>query len=204
MDMDDSDTNVVLLSTIEINKSKYTSRYYTQAKLTRKLQVIVGRPEIKYFIRYLDNNNIPNCPISRDDVIAAHDIFGRDVGGLQGKTTWRRIQHIRQQTIGLPMEIKSKYRNITLCVDNMLINKIGFFITISRHIYFITAEHINNRSAKTLSGCLMNVHKAYLQLGFKITNVLGDGEFRYLDGIVTSKLNASLNIAGEDEHVPLW
>ena len=100
------------------------------------------------------------------------------------------------------MEIKSKYRNITLCVDNMLINKIVFFITISRHIHFITVEHINNRSAKTLSGCLINVHQAYLQRGFKITNVLGDGEFRCLEGIVTSKLNSSLNIEGEDEHVP--
>ena len=164
--------------------------------------MLIGRPEIKDFIRYLDNSNIPNCPISRDDAIAAHDIFGKDIGGLQGKTTRKKTQHIRQQTIGLPVEIKSKYRNITLCIDNIFINKIGFFITISRHIHFITAEHIINRSAKTLSGCLMNVHQAYLQRGFKITNVLVDVEFRCLDGIITSKLSASLNIAGEDKHVP--
>ena len=50
MDMDENDRNVVLLSTIEKNKSKYTSRDYTQAKLARKLQVLVGRPEIKDFI----------------------------------------------------------------------------------------------------------------------------------------------------------
>ena len=103
MDTDENDMNVVLLSTIDKNKSKYTSRDYTQAKLARKLQVLVGRPEIKDFIRYLDNNNIPKCPISRDGAIAAHDIFGRDVSGLQGKTTRRRTQHIRQQTVGLPI-----------------------------------------------------------------------------------------------------
>ena len=113
--------------------------------------MLIGRPEIKDFIRYLDNSNIPNCLISRDDDIAAHDIFGKDIGGLQGKTTRKKTQRIRQQTIGLPAEIKSKYRNITLYIDNMFINKIGFFITISRHIHFITAEHINSRSAKTLS-----------------------------------------------------
>ena len=32
--------------------------------------------------------------------------------------------------------------------------------------------------------------------------MLGNGEFQCLDGIITSKLNASLNIAGEDAHVP--
>ena len=168
---------MVLRSTIEKNKSNYTSRDYNQAKLARKLQVLIGRPEIKDFIRYLDNSNIPNCPISREDAIAAHDIFGKDIGGLQGKTTRKKTQHIRQQTIGLPVEIKSKYRNITLCIDNMFIKKMGFFITISRHIHFITAEHINSRSEKTLSECLINVHQAYLQRGFKITSVLGDSEF---------------------------
>ena len=90
MDTDENATNVVLLSTIEKKKSRYTSRDYNQAKLARKLQVPIGRPEIKDFIRYLDNNNIPNCPISRDDAIAAHDIFDRDIGGLQGKKTRKR------------------------------------------------------------------------------------------------------------------
>ena len=50
METDENVTNVVVLSTIEKNKSKYTSRDYTQAKLARKLQVLIGRPEIKEFI----------------------------------------------------------------------------------------------------------------------------------------------------------
>ena len=90
IDTDENATNVVLLSTIDKNKSKYTSRDYNQAKLARKLQVLIGRPEIKDFIRYLDNSNIPNCPISRDDAIAAHNIFDKDIDGLQGKTTRKR------------------------------------------------------------------------------------------------------------------
>ena len=138
MDTNENATNVVLLSTIEKNKSNYTSRDYNQAKLARKLQVMIGRPEIKDFIRYLDNSNIPNCPISREDAIAAQDIFGKEIGALQGKMTRKKTKHIRQQTIGLPVEIKSKYRNITLCIDNMFINKIGFF---HNHIEAHTLHH---------------------------------------------------------------
>jgi hypothetical protein len=35
----------------------------TRAQLARKIQVLVGRPELKDFIAYLDNNMLPNSPI---------------------------------------------------------------------------------------------------------------------------------------------
>ena len=52
MDTDENTAKIVLLSTIENNKANYTSRDYEQAKRARKLQVMIGRPEIKDFIRY--------------------------------------------------------------------------------------------------------------------------------------------------------
>jgi hypothetical protein len=86
----DTVNHVALVSTVEKNKTKFTNRDYARAKMARNIQVLVGRPELKDFISYLDANMIPNCPIDRNDALAADKIFGRDVGSLKGKTIRRK------------------------------------------------------------------------------------------------------------------
>jgi hypothetical protein len=86
----------------------------------------------------------------------------------------------------------------------MFVNQVGFFLSISRDIHFITTEAIVNRKEPTLTACLKNVYKAYLQRGFRITHVNADLIFECCRGFIATDLRAMLNIAGEDkdEHVP--
>lgn len=42
----------------------------------------------------------------------------------------------------VPLVIMERYRNITLAIDIMFINKVPFFITISRNVKFRTVEMI--------------------------------------------------------------
>eukprot|EP00957_Ditylum_brightwellii_P070692 5372217-Ditylum_brightwellii.AAC.1 len=42
-------------------------------------------------------------------------------------------------------EILTLHSDITLCIDMMFINKIPFFITMSRNLKFISAEALLNR-----------------------------------------------------------
>jgi hypothetical protein len=128
---------VLTVSTVESNKSKYADRDYTRAKLARKTQILVGQPELKYFIRFIESNSLPNCPITAQDAINAQAIFGRDIGSLKGKTTRRTLAGIRANIINIPKEIMEQYRSITLCIDIMFVNKIPFFMSISRNIRFI-------------------------------------------------------------------
>jgi hypothetical protein len=193
---------VTFVTTVEKNKSKFTNRDYARATMARKIQVLVGRPELKDFVSYLDQNMIPNCPIDRNDVIAAHQIFGRNVDSLKGKTTRQGTEHVHARLEGLPMGVMAKYRDVTLCIDNMFVNKVGFFMLISRDIHFITAEAFPNRQEKTLMNCLKQVHSAYLRRGFRVTHAHGDLEFECLRGAIATDMRATLNIASEDEHVP--
>jgi hypothetical protein len=85
---------VLAITTLEANKSKYTKRDYSRAKLARKIQTLVGQPKLADFIRYLDGNSIPKCPVHRQDAINAHAIFGRDVRSLKGKITQQQLQAI--------------------------------------------------------------------------------------------------------------
>jgi hypothetical protein len=77
----------VMINTVASKKSRYTNEDYSRAVLARQLQIRVGRPSTKDFLRIIARNQLPNCPITRDDILAAEDIFGPDIGSLKGKTT---------------------------------------------------------------------------------------------------------------------
>jgi hypothetical protein len=78
---------VVMVDTVASKKSRYTNEDYSQAVLACQLQIRVGRPSTKDFLQIVARNQLPNCPITRDDILAAEDIFGPDIGSLKGKTT---------------------------------------------------------------------------------------------------------------------
>jgi hypothetical protein len=75
-------------------------------------------------------------------------------------------------------------------------------MSISRDIHLITAEAFPNRQEKTLMNCLIQVHSAYLQRGFRVTHVHGGLKFECPRGAIATDMGATPNIASEDEHVP--
>jgi len=81
----------VFVNTVAKNKSKYTIKEYSDAVCARSLQDIIGHPTTADFITYIENNMIPNCPVTKGDILCAKDIFGKDIGSLQGKTTRKKM-----------------------------------------------------------------------------------------------------------------
>ena len=77
---------ITLITTVDDNKSKYTITDYSRVQLARRIQRMIGRPSTRDFLHFVDNNLIPNCPITRQDILAAEHIFGPDLGSLKGKT----------------------------------------------------------------------------------------------------------------------
>ena len=75
------------LLTVDTNKSKYTIKEYSYAVHACSLQDIIGWPNTADFINYIEINMIPNCTVTKADIIQALDIFGTSIGSLQGKTT---------------------------------------------------------------------------------------------------------------------
>jgi hypothetical protein len=194
-------STIVLVNTVADNKSKYTNRDYSRATLARKIQNIIGRPSIRTFLQIVDNNLMPNCPITRADIMAAEDIFGPNLGSLKGKTTRTTNNRVRAEHINIPITIMSRYKNVTIACDIMFVNRIPFFITISRHIKFGTVEMVKSQKATTLLAAVRQVKSAYNKRGFNITHMLVDGEFETLRGDVAA-LGITLNVVSRDEHVP--
>jgi hypothetical protein len=75
-----------LITTVANNQYSYGKRDYSQALLTRRIQRIIGRPSNRKFAHILSNNQLPNCPVTYHDVMAAENIFGPGIGALKGKT----------------------------------------------------------------------------------------------------------------------
>lgn len=150
--LDTNRSGTVLVNTVDDNKTKYTNADYSRAVAARNLQIVIGRPSTLEFIRIVEKGLLPNCPITKDDIMAAEYIFG----------TVRKTQDkVRPSIVQIPAEIMSRYKNITLCADIMYVNCIPFFITLSRNIKFSTAEILTSRSAK--------LPKLLLALSFKST-----------------------------------
>jgi hypothetical protein len=120
---------VTLVSTVEGNKYSYTNRDYSRAVLARKIQTTIGRPSTRTFINIVEQILLPNCPITKRDILAAEHIFGPDVGLLHGKTVRRKATRVEGFTVDVPAPIMTQYRNVILAGDIMFVNKIPFFVT---------------------------------------------------------------------------
>jgi hypothetical protein len=199
------DTNeksgTVLINTVAGNKISYTKRTYKQAMLAWKVQNMIGRPSLRSFLKIVQNNLLKNCPISREDVLAAEDILGPNLGSLKGKTLWRGGTHVRMEYHGVPLGIMERHRDVTLCVDIMFVNQIPFFITISRNIKFGTMEVLKNRKNPTILQPFKNANAIYNNRGFRITMGHTDNEFEPMRGDFLD-LGVELNVASNGEHVP--
>ena len=63
-------------------------------------------------------------------------------------------------------------------------NKIPFFLTLSRRIMFTAVHHLANRTVPQTFNAFKEIFTYYLQCGFRITTIGMDGEFAPLKPLV--------------------
>ena len=122
-------------------------------------------------------------------------IYGPSIPHLKVKTVCCKIQHVEHVDItSVPKTILGKYEEVTIFCDLIHINGIVFLSTISRHIMFSIGSIIKNRKIENTADGIMQVHKLYLQYGFKIPHMHADCKFEPLRKEITT-LGINLNCA---------
>jgi hypothetical protein len=110
------------------------------------------------------------------------------------------VERIDTEVIDINDDVMNRYRNITLAGDIMFINKIPFFVTISRAIKFATSEMIVYRKNPTILIAIKQVMAAYAKRGFILTTLIMDGDVEPMrSGLALIKIN--LNTTSNNEHV---
>ena len=193
--------STVLITTADDNKSKFLAYDYSRAKLARSIQCRIGRPSTRSFIHYVENNLIPNCPITSQDFRNAEFIWGPDLGSLKGNTVRSQPLPVRTQSCTILLSIMQQYWNVSLSADVMKVNGIPFLMTISKHIKFGSAGKLDSLDNKTIISHFRVVVRVYATRGFRVSIILVDNQFESMQGDLAD-LGAIVNIVSRDEHVP--
>ena len=192
--------NYSLVSTINENESKFTTREVNAAKRALELYVRIGRPSYQTFIHILGHNLIRDNPVTLSDAKRAFDIYGKDIANIKGKTKRMRPDHVKNiKLFELPDYILKWHINVTLCIDILYVNQMPFLHTISRKLQFRTIEYMPSENQETILSCLQKVINIYRARGFVIEYICGDGQFECVRENVRP---IHLNTSSAGEHVP--
>jgi hypothetical protein len=101
------------------------------------------------------------------------------------------------------MEIIKLHREVFLTTYIFFVNKIPFFLTLSRKICFTAVNHLADRTVPHIFKAFKDMYQYYLQRGFHIKTVHADGEFAPLKPLIESMPGGPMvNLASTNEHVP--
>ena len=153
--------HVFTVNMVKDNRRNFTNNEYLLAVRAQELQVTVGHPSDKDFIRILKASSLPNCAVTPWDVVIANKLFGPDVGPLKGMT-----MRCGPPIIDSPMSVDitpilKYYGEVTLCMDLMYMNKVPLLVTLSRNVRFGMVEAVKDRKETTLLKSIATVASLY-------------------------------------------
>jgi hypothetical protein len=83
------------------------------------------------------------------------------------------------------------------------VNKIPFFLTLSRKICFTAFNNLSDRIVPQIFKAFKEMYQYYLHRGFHITMVHADGEFAPLKTFIeTMSGGPMVNLESANEHIP--
>jgi hypothetical protein len=85
-----TDKDFTFINTVDDNKKAFSKRQLKGAELARTLYATLGYPSVKDFKWVIQSNQIKDCPVTVQDVVTAHQIWGKNIAALKGKTTRRK------------------------------------------------------------------------------------------------------------------
>ena len=111
-------------------------------------------------------NAITNSPVTTADVDLAEKIFGPDIATIKGKATQQKPMPVTSGVIEIPKELIAAQQDVTLCMDDMKVNGLWFLTSISRNIYYRTAQYVMKKEATEYLEAIEQIIAIYNRAGF--------------------------------------
>ena len=77
-------------------------------------QTFLFKKIIRRHLRIINSNKLPDCPLTRDEIMEPEDIFGANLGYLRRKKTRKSSTSEMTKRLGIPPEIQERSTNIIL------------------------------------------------------------------------------------------
>ena len=100
--------------------------------------------------------------------------------------------------VAVPRALVEQNKVVTLAADVFFVDGMAFLITVSQRIKFISSEHVQVRTATSLSKHLTHVLQVYGRAGFKVRTILMDGDFEKVRNLMP---HVECNTTAAKEHV---
>ncbi len=104
----------------------------------RRIQNIIMFPNTCSYAKIMESNVLPNCPASKEDIAAAEQLFGLNLGALKKKTVYQAGVPIHGCIEGIPPSLHDQLQNMVMAIDIIFVNKIPFLVTYGRGVRFGT------------------------------------------------------------------
>ncbi len=92
----------MLVNTVRGNFEGYTRKEIERAREARCIQGMIANPTEREFSAMVCEKLLANCPVTIQDVNNAHQIYGRDLANIRGKTTRRKPGHVQVDYVQIP------------------------------------------------------------------------------------------------------
>ncbi len=77
-------------------------------------------------------SGVSNIPSRPHDLANANHIYGKDLGGVRGKTTRIKPDRVYEETVNVPRDFYHLHHFVTLVADVMFVNSAAFLVTMSQ------------------------------------------------------------------------
>jgi hypothetical protein len=149
----------VFVNTVSGNKEGFSQRQLKGAELAKSLYAKLGYPSPKDYRWIIQSNQISDCPVTVQDVDNAHTIWGKNIAALKGKNTRTKPIHVAGNFVKVPKELLKLHKDVYMTADILFVNRIPFFITLSRKICFTTVNHLNDRKVSTIFKAFKEIYQ---------------------------------------------
>jgi hypothetical protein len=195
--------HLAFVNTVSENKEGFTKRHIKSAELARTLYKTLSYPSMKDFKWVIQSNQIKYCPMTIQYIDVARKIWGKNIAALKGKTTRSKSIPGARDYVKVLMELMKLHKEMFLTTYIFFVNKITFFLKLSRKICFTAVNHLADRMVLQISKAFKEMYQYYIQRGFHIKKVHADGEFAPLKPLSESMPGGPMvNLASANKHVP--
>jgi hypothetical protein len=195
--------HLTFVNTVSENKTGFTRRQIKCAEIARNLYKTLSYSSMKDFKWVIRSNQSKDCPVTIQDIYVATKICGKNIATLKGKTTRSKTHPVAGGYVKVPKELLKLHKEVFLTTDIFFMNKIPFFLTLSRNICFTAVNHLADRTVPQIFKAFKEIYQYYLHRGFHITTVHADGEFAPLKNLIEVMPGGPMvNLASANEHAP--